>query len=220
MERLLRKIRRPDAEESLRLALEAACELAQVRGEPATALAGASAVLRRAGADAFAAARLEQIIGTILSHQAVSGRIELDLGLVRGLAYYNGIIFEVSHPSWSGALGGGGRYDGLARDLGGSHRLPALGFAYNLDALVELAGNAAHQSSTPRAGVLALAADEAANAAALNAARHLRQQGETVELEVAGLSEDEALAAAARRGLARVTVVAQDGTAVSHNVDV
>ena len=207
VERLLRKIRRPDAEDSLRLALETACELAQVRGEPSTALPRAFAVLRKAGADTSAAGRLEQIMETILSNQGDSGRIELDLGLVRGLAYYNGIIFEVSHPSWPGALGGGGRYDGLARDLGGRHRLPALGFAYNLDALVELAVSAASGSAASPAGVLVVAANHAANAAALNAARKLRQQGELAEIEVSGLSEEAARASAARRGLSRVMMV-------------
>ena len=62
----------------------------------------------------------------------------LDFGLVRGLAYYNGVIFEVSHSDWPGALGGGGRYDTLSRALGGSEPVPALGFAYNLDALITI----------------------------------------------------------------------------------
>ena len=99
VERLLRKIRRSDAEESLRHALEIACELAQVRGDADTAIAGASQVLRRAGADTSAASRLEQTIAMLPGGQDESGEIVLDFGLVRGLAYYNGIIFEVSHPN-------------------------------------------------------------------------------------------------------------------------
>ena len=58
--------------------------------------------------------------------------------MVHGLAYYNGVIFEVSHPKWAGTLGGGGRYDTLSRALGGSEAVPALGFAYNLDALISI----------------------------------------------------------------------------------
>ena len=143
VERLLRKIRRPDAEDALRLALEAASDLAQVRGEPRGALADTVAVLRKAGADTSAAERFGEIIGALPASGEISGRIELDSGLVRGLAYYNGIIFEASHPSWPGPLGGGGRYDGLARDLGGAQHLPALGFAYNLDALAELSADSA-----------------------------------------------------------------------------
>ena len=69
------------------------------------------------------------------------GQISLDFGLVRGLAYYNGVIFEVSHSGWPGTLGGGGRYDTLSRALGAADAVPALGFAYNLDALIAIGAN-------------------------------------------------------------------------------
>ena len=218
VERLLRKIRRPDAEESLRLALQTACELAQVRGDAATALDGASAALRKAGADTTAAGRLEQLIGMLPEGQDASGRIVLDFGLVRGLAYYNGIIFEVSHPGWPGPLGGGGRYDGLARDLGGSHRLPALGFAYNLDALVELTVGNSAASDGESPGVLVMADSDAAHAAALRTAQDLREQGETAEIEVTGRSITEARAYASRRGFQRMVVVGENGSATTHYV--
>ena len=220
VERLLRKIRRPDAEESLRLALETACQLAQVRGQPETVLAGASAALRKAGADTAAAGRLERIIGMLPppnQSPEASGDLVLDFGLVRGLAYYNGIIFEVSHPHWPGPLGGGGRYDGLARDLGGNRRLPALGFAYNLDALVELTATGPSDSGTHPGGVLVVAANAAANAPALTAAQQLRAQGETAEMEVTGRTIEESRAYAARRALSRVAVVEADGKVTIHD---
>ncbi len=218
VERLLRKIRRPDAEESLRLALTAACDLAQVRGDASAALAGASAVLRKAGADTSAVGRLGQTIEMLPGQPDASGQIVLDFGLVRGLAYYNGIIFEVSHPGWTGPLGGGGRYDGLARDLGGSHRLPALGFAYNMDALAELTSNDTADSGANTEGVLIVAAGDGANAAALKTAQELREQGETAEMEVTGRTVEEACAFAVRRGLTRVVVVEENGRATTHNV--
>ena len=214
VERLLRKIRRPDAEESLRLALETACQLAQVRGNPRDALAQVNAVLRRAIANASGAESLEQIVGMLLDRRTMDGQVVLDLGLVRGLAYYNGIVFEVSHPSWPGPLGGGGRYDGLARDLGGSQRLPALGFAYNLDALSKLAGDGSAEPTAQPAGTLVVPSGSSAYAAALDKARELRQKGELAELEVAGMLEGDARASAVRRGLARVIVVGEDGAAV------
>ena len=64
--------------------------------------------------------------------------LELDFALARGLAYYNGIIFEVNHPSLSEPLGGGGRYDDLAKALGSVSDLPALGFAYQSESLAQL----------------------------------------------------------------------------------
>lgn len=218
VERLLRKIRRPDAEDALRLALEAASELAQIRGEPRGALADMIAVLRNVGAETSAAERFGEIIGALPASGNISGRIELDSGLVRGLAYYNGIIFEASHPSWPGPLGGGGRYDGLARDLGGTQHLPALGFAYNLDALAELSADSASNSTGMTAGVLVVSGSKSARPAALDTARELRRQGEIVALEVSGLSELEARAAAARQGLSRVIFVSEDGFAGSREI--
>ena len=218
VERLLRKIRRPDAEESLRLGLQAACELAQVRGNAATALDGASAALRKAGADAAAVGRLRQLIEMLPEQQDVSGRIVLDFGLVRGLAYYNGIIFEVSHPHWPGPLGGGGRYDGLARDLGGSHRLPALGFAYNLDALVDLTSGNPSDATLELGDTLVVAASPDANAVSLDAAREIRSQGATAEMDVEGLTVAEARAYASRRGFKRLVVVEENGAAMAYDV--
>ena len=81
---------------------------------------------------------MSEVIGHVSNGPENKGRIVLDFGLVRGLAYYNGVIFEVSHSDWPGTLGGGGRYDTLSRALGGGDAVPALGFAYNLDALIAI----------------------------------------------------------------------------------
>ncbi len=220
VERLLRKIRGTDDEEKLRLALELAWELAQVRGHPADALAGATRVLVNAGADESAVRRLEQVY-RLLAHQPEMGEhFVFDFGLVRSLAYYNGIIFEVSHPGWPVPLGGGGRYDGLARALGDG-QLPALGFAYNLDALLALTSpeeTTTGPSEDGPSGVLVLAADQPAQLNALSAAQELRRQGETAELEVNGRTLEQAMTFAAARGLARVVVVDENGRASAHEV--
>jgi histidyl-tRNA synthetase len=53
---------------------------------------------------------------------------EFDLGIVRGLAYYTGTVFEVHEASGAErAIAGGGRYDGLVELFGGP-RTPAIGF--------------------------------------------------------------------------------------------
>lgn len=60
---------------------------------------------------------------------------EEDPSLVRGLDYYNHIVFEVyarSKEHGSLALGGGGRYNGLIKELGGVD-MPAVGFAMGYD---------------------------------------------------------------------------------------
>ena len=222
VERLLRKIRRPDAEEGLRLALSSVAALAQVRGTPAEALAGATSVLRRAGADDSAAERLGRLFELLPedwlgSPNSLSGEIALDFGLVRGLAYYNGIIFEVSHPGRSAPLGGGGRYDGLARDLGGTDRLPALGFAYNLDALADLTENSGNSSEESN-GVLVVSSADEAQSAALGVARELRATGEMVILESGMKSMDALLSFALRQNLVTIVFVGADGTTSTHEV--
>lgn len=66
---------------------------------------------------------------------------ELDSALVRGIDYYTKTVFEFISVSESGegtkknALGGGGRYDGLVKVLGGEDT-PAVGFSLGLDRLV------------------------------------------------------------------------------------
>src|SRR5204863_823524 len=53
--------------------------------------------------------------------------VAVDLTIVRGLAYYTGIVFELFDTGKSlRAVCGGGRYDGLLKALGGVD-LPALG---------------------------------------------------------------------------------------------
>jgi histidyl-tRNA synthetase len=138
VERLLQKIRGTDREDKLRQGLELASDLAGIKGEPERALQSVKKTLASAGANQNAADRLSEVIGLVSKGPDTKGQILLDFGLVRGLAYYNGLIFEVSHPKWPRTLGGGGRYDTLSRALGGSEAVPALGFAYNLDALISI----------------------------------------------------------------------------------
>lgn len=50
--------------------------------------------------------------------------VTIDLGMIRTLDYYNGIIFELSNPEEGKIFGGGGRYDNL-------FNIPATGFAFS-----------------------------------------------------------------------------------------
>ncbi|MGZ0657560.1 histidine--tRNA ligase [Coraliomargarita sp. W4R53] len=64
--------------------------------------------------------------------------IQIDLGIVRGLAYYTGFVFEAFEASGAGrALAGGGRYDALVKKLGGPD-MPAVGFAMGDVTLADL----------------------------------------------------------------------------------
>lgn len=63
-----------------------------------------------------------------LEHSGASKSVALDLSIVRGLAYYTGIVFEVFDKGKSmRAIAGGGRYDSLTEKLGGQ-KVPGVGF--------------------------------------------------------------------------------------------
>src|SRR5204863_8935764 len=77
--------------------------------------------------------------------EALRGRgladfVQIDLGIVRGLAYYTGIVFEAFDRGGKlRALAGGGRYDNLIHQLSdGAVSLPAIGFAMGDVVLAEL----------------------------------------------------------------------------------
>lgn len=73
-----------------------------------------------------------------LEHLGVRDWVSLDLSIVRGLAYYTGIVFELFDAKGElRAICGGGRYDGLLGSLGGVD-LPALGFGMGDVVLTEL----------------------------------------------------------------------------------
>ena len=63
---------------------------------------------------------------------------EIDYRLVRGLDYYCNTAFEVTSSELGAqdAIGGGGRYDGLAREFGSSSDVPASGFAVGMERLL------------------------------------------------------------------------------------
>ena len=77
----------------------------------------------------------------LLSRLSAAGAgdfVQIDLGIVRGLAYYTGFVFEAFEASGAGrALAGGGRYDALVKKLGGLD-MPAVGFAMGDVTLTDL----------------------------------------------------------------------------------
>jgi histidyl-tRNA synthetase len=89
------------------------------------------AALGAAAASAELAQRLAQwrtLLGG-LEAMGLAGFVQVDLGVVRGLAYYTGFVFEAfDRKGELRALAGGGRYDDLVGRLGGTP-LPAVGFA-------------------------------------------------------------------------------------------
>ena len=105
--------------------------------------------------------------------------LRLDLSIVRGLAYYTGIVFELFDRSGEfRAICGGGRYDALLKSLGGAD-MPAVGFGMGDVVLGELLRAKGLMHATSSAADFWLGADEStplevvmAEAAARRAAGH------------------------------------------------
>jgi histidyl-tRNA synthetase len=82
-------------------------------------------------------ARLHQLFGDLES-MGLLPYVRFDLGIVRGLAYYTGVVFEIFDARAElRAIAGGGRYDDLLRVVSGTD-LPALGFGMGDVVLREL----------------------------------------------------------------------------------
>ena len=80
---------------------------------------------------------IEDLFAT-LAAAGFSECVNLDLSIVRGLAYYTGIVFEVFDKGKSmRAIAGGGRYDSLTEKLGGD-RIPGVGFGMGDVVLADL----------------------------------------------------------------------------------
>ena len=83
--------------------------------------------------------KLERLLAA-LRDRGLAEFVKIDLGIVRGLAYYSGVVFEAFDRGGKlRALAGGGRYDNLIQQLSdGAVSLPAIGFAMGDVVLAEL----------------------------------------------------------------------------------
>ncbi|MBK1825955.1 histidine--tRNA ligase [Haloferula rosea] len=132
-----------------------------------------------------------------LEARGLDAYIELDLSIVRGLAYYTGVVFEVFDRSKSmRAVAGGGRYDTLVSTISnGSVDMPATGFAMG-DYVIR---NFIEETTDPRmqlevwlqrqaaaCDVFLVLADEDKRPEALNILSDLRQAGISCDMTFTG----------------------------------
>ncbi len=85
--------------------------------------------------------KLDRVVASLRA-RGLADFVQIDLGIVRGLAYYSGVVFEAFDRGGKlRALAGGGRYDNLIGQLSdGAVSLPAIGFAMGDVVLGELIG--------------------------------------------------------------------------------
>jgi histidyl-tRNA synthetase len=139
-------------------------------------------------------------------------RYELVPTLVRGLDYYTRTTWEFVGPEGgsTSVLSGGGRYDGLAEELGGRHT-PGVGFGAGIERLL-LALEDAGIMPPDEIGidVFFICADGADRTAVLMRVLELRAAGVRADADFAGRSVKGQRTQASRLGAKRVVVVDAD----------
>ncbi len=128
--------------------------------------------------------------------------------LVRGLDYYTRTTFEYVHHRLGAqaSIGGGGRYDGLAADLGGPD-VSGIGWAIGVDrTLLALAAEELTPKQTPRVAVFVVPLGDQARSRALPLATELRRAGVATDLVFGSKGLKGAMKAADRSG-ARYAVI-------------
>ena len=150
----------------------------------------------------------------LLAAYGVADRVEFDASIVRGLAYYTGIVFEAFDAGRKlRAICGGGRYDRLLEALGGP-AMPAVGFGFG-DAVIEaLLDDEGVRPALPRAlDAVVFPFTEAESPAAIRVAQRLRAAGASVELALAPMKLRRALADADRAGARKIYLLGPEEVA-------
>ncbi len=206
---VIAKLNRRSDESDVRSAFEFVREIAPLQGPPHEVIPALRQLVERNQLDDEPIRRIERVLELLETFGHDTASIELSPGMGRGLHYYTGMLFEIyADESGQIQLCGGGRYDDLAQTLGARQPLPASGFTYGLERVVEAASMA---NRTLRRVTLVVPAGDEAIPAAIRAAEQLRAEGTTVELDVRGRSVTANRRFALRSGISRLVVVDTDG---------
>ena len=175
-------------------------------------------VLRRAFPDDSAVGESIDRLTTYFSYLTALGVgdfVQLDLSIVRGLAYYTGIVFELFDAQDSmRAICGGGRYDALLNALGGVD-LPALGFGMGDVVLAELLRERGLMNvSAIGLDYWVAGAEDVPIARVMCVATELRRRGLKVDYALRSQKLANQLRAAGRENAIKVCILQPDGGAV------
>ena len=142
---------------------------------------------------------------------------EIDSRLVRGLDYYTKTAFEIQYPPLGAqsAVAGGGRYDGLIKEIGGDDT-PAVGFAAGLERILlalELQRLLPEQNKQIAAFIVASGA--AAETYAFKLLTDLRRENISAAMDFARKSMKAQMKAAAKSGAKFALIIGEDEVASS-----
>ncbi|NLF31458.1 MAG: histidine--tRNA ligase [Planctomycetes bacterium] len=180
--------------------------------QDAATLEEAAARLGPSDTVAAECAKLAEVMG-ILDRMGAGDYCRLDLHVVRGLAYYTGVVYEAFDTDRSlRALAGGGRYDNLLETLGGP-TLGATGFGMGDIVLgILLAERGKLPSTAESCDCYVIDAAESLFDAALGVVAELRRAGLRTNLSYKRQNLGKQLKAAARSGAAVAVIVGEELT--------
>ena len=119
-----------------------------------------------------------------LDAYGVSDWVTFDPSVVRGLAYYTGVVFEVfDRRGEFRAICGGGRYDRLISVYGARREVPCVGFGFGDCVIMELLNSLELVPELRRTVTFVVAAfDSRMQLAAMKVADRIRTEGVAVDL--------------------------------------
>lgn len=132
--------------------------------------------------------------------------------LVRGLDYYNKTVFEItsSELGAQNSLGGGGRYDGLMKTLGGPD-LPCFGFGSGIERILQtLIRQKSSFPSAPRPAISLIPIGEQAKNACFSLLHQLRQNEISSTMEFGNRKLGKAMQSANQAGVRWVVVMGDE----------
>ena len=151
---------------------------------------------------------LEDLL-TLLEDMGVGDYCEFDPGIVRGLAYYTGIVFEIQDAaSQFRAICGGGRYDNLLKDFGGP-AVPGTGMGMGDCVLEILLREKGLPTTKPNEGLDYFIAclDEGLMSEAVAIAANLRSKGLKADFSYKSVALGKQLKQASAKGAGKCIIV-------------
>lgn len=157
-------------------------------------------------------AELEGVLGNLRA-RGLGDYVKIDYGVIRGLAYYTGVVFEAfDRKGEFRAIAGGGRYDNLVRSLsGGKSDMPAIGFGMGdvvLALLLRERGRLPSFAST--VDVVVLVEDETLRAESLAVVQRLRDRGVAVDYSLVAMKGDKQFRRALEMGAGHTVRLERD----------
>jgi histidyl-tRNA synthetase len=218
---MLWKMRLSDSPENVESCFTFAHSLSMLHGQPESVIQDLGQLITTHGLKPVGLDDLNTTINVFRSHNLENVRVQLDLALVGKLSYYSGLVFEIRTiaEGAQSVLGGGGRYNDLIQALGGSKDVPAVGFAYNLEQIVDsLRQDSINETDRKSTLILVIPTTTQSYDHALRVARKLRQSGNSVEVSLVNPKGSVQKVYAKQRNIDTIVTVGSNGETQQHSI--